>query len=872
MKEVSCRVLDPFFRELRRGGRSPELLLAGTRYSLPDLRQSQNRIDWSEFVQIMRNAGQIWTSQQFVELGGSFMRSPLIRAFTVVARLLFSTRDFYLWIWSGIGHHFFTCVEGSLEETGPNRMVLELRIHEGYETFPEYFLVAQGSIIQLPCILGFPPAEVRMSFIEQGARFEVVYPEGGGTLSWLRKAVTWPFTARAAARELKEAHEVLQARYQELAQAHEELADYRQNLERKVQERTCELQRARDELADTVVQLQTAQAARDRFFANINHEIRTPLSLVTLSVAEVRRCAQPLDPRVHQALAAIDSSVHKLLRLIDALLLLAAKQENKLQLHPSACDLAVALQLLASAWAPAAQERGLALGYQGPRRYTFHTDEMALERIVTNLVSNAIKFTPHGGHIEVELAPQTEGVALIVRDSGVGIDDELQKRLFGRFEQGQARLGSGSGIGLSLVKELAEAQGGRVSVENRPEGGSIFQVFLPYLSAPAHEERAMAVPRLSSPQDFGCDRPSEARSRVLESNQPGAATILVAEDDGQLREAIGRLLGGEYRVLLASDGQVALELAEKSIPDLLVSDIGMPGMDGRELTQRFRRLPANRLAPVILLTAHGQTIDRLAGFEAGAIDYVLKPFDPEELRARIRSHLALRNLALKLHETEKLSAIGALSTSLAHEIRNPANAIVNAIEPLRNQLPPELLAPGTPTAQLLEVLSGCASQVALFSRQLLGLRRSGEIERQTLPFSTVLSGALAQLQPALASVTLHEELAYDGPLWCAAPLVTQLLTNLLDNALYAARPGGWIKLASRREGDRLVVEVSDSGPGIPPEFRERIFEPFFTTKPPGIGTGLGLATVREIVDRHQGTIRVAEGSLFQVELPIGPAI
>src|SRR5262249_10316333 len=158
-------------------------------------------------------------------------------------------------------------------------------------------------------------------------------------------------------------------------------------------------------------------------------------------------------------------------------------------------------------------------------------------------------------------------------------------------------------------------------------------------------------------------------------------------------------------------------------PDLLVTDVGMPGMDGFELTRRFRELPGNRLAPVVVLTAHAGLTERLTGFDAGAIDYVLKPFDPAELRARIHSQLELRSAALKLSQSEKLAALGTLSAGLAHEMRNPANAIVNAIDPLRELLPPALLAPDQPVAQLLQVTRDCAEQVARLSKQLLDFKR-----------------------------------------------------------------------------------------------------------------------------------------------------
>jgi two-component system NtrC family sensor kinase len=174
-------------------------------------------------------------------------------------------------------------------------------------------------------------------------------------------------------------------------------------------------------------------------------------------------------------------------------------------------------------------------------------------------------------------------------------------------------------------------------------------------------------------------------------------------------------------------------------------------------------------------------------------------------------------------------------------------------------------------AQLLQVLRDCAGQIAVLSRQLLGFKRPGELERHDVPFADLMSRALGVTQKALRSVEVRQEGAYDGTVHCAAPLLVQVLTNLLENAAYAAGTGGWVRIATRATTERLIVEFSDSGPGVPRDLRERIFEPFFTTKPPGAGTGLGLTTSREIATRHGGVLDVRDlpnGSLFHLEIPL----
>ena len=1003
MKEVSCQIFEMFLADLKKRRVDPTSLVAGTSLTLTRLRDRNERVDWHEFVTVMTNARQFWTDEQFVELGVRSLSLPLIRWVRVIARLLFSVRELYKWVGDGggAGNQMVTCIRPTMRFRDDRRLSLTLRLDDGIEVCREFFLVSWGSFRALPTLLGLPMADVTMTLDATTAVFEIEHPVGGGILGWLRRLVTWPITVRAAARELKDAHETLQARYSELDDArsvlalqatqlsvahtisqlihgdldvdrtlhamaealvnvgayvraevrlstvvegrllelhasqgvetsgdgitagmlsrgrsigevqvwqkpdhdprerrqllefvlptlsmaldnaisYRELTDYRSALEIKVAERTAELVHARDQLAQTVRSLEEAQQVRDRIFANINHEIRTPLTLVHLAVSDVKqRWGAKLDARSLQQLDGIEMSTRKLLRLVDDLLILASGREGKLRLTIAAVDLASMLELVVVTWRPVAEQKGLSIAFNGPKRCTRHLDEEKIERIVTNLISNAIKFTPSGGSIQVDLTDDVNGVGIAVRDTGIGIDDDLKKRLFGRFEQGRPAVHAGSrgsGIGLSIVKELTEAHGGEVSVETPRGGGSVFRVLFPAGAQPraalSDGEPGSSEPLRLVPADFDTGQTISPLPRVLEPPKSPRATVLVAEDDPRLIEAIGQLLSTEYRVILAGDGLTALRMAQQHMPDILVSDVGMPGMDGLELTRRFRELPGNRLAPVVLLTAFANLSDRLQGFSAGALDYVVKPFEPAELLARVHSQLELRTLALRLHESEKLASLGTLSAGLAHEMRNPANAIVNAIEPLSELLPPELLQEDHPVAQLVGVLRECAMQIALLSRQLLGFRRPGDLEYQQTTVADVVARAHALTSPLFKTVALREELQYKGPLACAAPLLTQVLSNLLENGAHAAGSGGWVKMLSRVDGDRLVLEVNDSGEGVPAPLRERIFEPFFTTKPPGSGTGLGLTMARQIVERHGGILDVREapgGTLFHIEVPL----
>jgi signal transduction histidine kinase len=982
VKEVSCRVFDIFFEPLRQKGVPAAKMVEGTTVSLATLRDKKERIDWADFCRIMSNLRPHFTDAEFIELGHSYFRAPTLRFAFAVARVLLSPMGFYRWLnkpREGVGNQMFSCVVPKHEEISETECYAELTLPEGYEVCWPFFVITIGNFEEMPRLLGQPPAKVTLTRIPRGGRFHIQVAEGQPLLTRVKRAITYPFTMRAVAKELMEAHETLQERYQQLedakaalarrqmitdaayrlgnrifgelepaaiarivvegltevagvagacvrvtgdgtvvdeagtigtdeeavatdlpgrrergrlavwagedgnrddartlvelvaptvalafdnASAYREIQEYQRGLERLVEERTIELRQA-------VAQLREAQESRSKFFANISHEIRTPLSLILLSVADVEaRAGAVLDGRAREDLQSIVDSARKLLRLVDELLLLAASRETELKIAPKTADLGRLVAALAATWRPAAEAGGLTLEVRAPERLLSIFDPVAIERVITNLLSNAVKFTPAGGRISLDVERADDEITIVVRDTGIGIPDDLMQRLFGRFERGSnTSTRGGSGIGLSLVRELVEAHEGKVEVERIEGGGTQFRVTLPARD-PQRVVEETPAPRLR-PSDFGVGVPPIRTGEVIAPRRSGA-TILVAEDDPRLADAIARLLGEEHTVVVALDGLAALDLVKKYQPHLLVTDVEMPGMDGIELTRKFREITGEKLAPVVILSAVADLGTRVAGLEAGAVDYVVKPFDPAELQARVRSQLSMRDLAVRLHRAEQLSALGTLSSGLAHELRNPANAIVNAVGPLKMLLPPDLAKGDSPVAQLVDVLGSCAEQIGFLSRQLLSFKRGGDLELRSVTLQDVVARAVAQAQPSLRMIELRERIDVNGPIRCAPPLMVQVLSNLIDNASHAAGGGGWVELTAEDRGDRIVIEVADSGPGVPVELRDRIFEPFFTTKPPGVGTGLGLPLARDIVHRHGGVLEVRERgdrSVFVVELP-----
>ncbi len=532
------------------------------------------------------------------------------------------------------------------------------------------------------------------------------------------------------------------------------------------------------------------------------------------------------------------------------------------------------------AYGPAAERLGLSLTSEGPQSAVVVGDQDAIGRILDNLLGNAIKYTPRGGTVVVSTRVVGETLRLSVKDTGVGIAPEDHERIFERFERASTPVASGassSGIGLALVRELARAHGGSVAVTSTVGAGSTFDVTLP--CAPTDEllshrrrgtsRRALLAEATPLPLAVG----SEALARRVDAVRPlapeQAPLVLVAEDNPDLRGQIADVLAPHYRMVLVENGTQALAVFGRQAIDLVVSDLVMPGLDGIELVRRLRTLPGASLVPFLLLTAVHDRKTLVGALDAGADDYLVKPFLEAELLGRLRTQLRLRELAKSLAEAKGQAALGLVLSSMAHELRNPINVLVNGILPLRESLEAAgLKDPGI--VELVAALEDAGRRVGGLSEQLLAYRRSASDEGARVRVPELIDESLRLLQPRLAGVALETHIGTDGAVRGSGQVLSQVVVNLVENAIQATNGKGPVGIEVREESEDVVVDVWDRGPGVPPENRERIFDPFFSTKRAGEGTGLGLAISRQIAERHGGRLSLAPsevGARFRLTLP-----
>ncbi|WP_306212644.1 SpoIIE family protein phosphatase [Actinoplanes sp. RD1] len=416
-------------------------------------------------------------------------------------------------------------------------------------------------------------------------------------------------------------------------------------------------------------QLAELDRVKTAFFTNVSHEFRTPLTLMLGPLADaLDDREEPLGPRQRERVDVARRNATRLLTLVNNLLTFSGLEAGRAGNTPRAVDLARLTAGLAGVFRSAVERSSLRLVVDCPPlpRPTA-VDPAHWETIVTNLISNALKFT-FVGEIRVTLDSDESGVRLRVSDSGIGIDADEQAHLFDRFHRVQgarARSHEGSGIGLALVRELSRLLGGDVTVASAPGRGSTFTVTLPWQAVdPAAAPAAPAQPGAAAHA-----LAEEALSWTV-TDTPGTAQggtrILVADDNADMRAYLMRLLTDQqWQVQGVADGRAALDAIRRDPPDLLVTDVMMPGLDGFSLIRELRRQPATRTLPILVLSARAGSESGAEGIDAGADDYVVKPFTAADLLARVRAALRRGRPQEPVEGTGRTAAAAATTAVIA---------------------------------------------------------------------------------------------------------------------------------------------------------------------------------------------------------------
>ncbi|MBV8472987.1 MAG: response regulator, partial [Hyphomicrobiales bacterium] len=415
--------------------------------------------------------------------------------------------------------------------------------------------------------------------------------------------------------------------------------------------------------------------AKTVFFSNVSHEFRTPLALMLGHIEDLLSSSDVRPDDRDRLVIAYRNSL-RLLKLVNTLLEFSRIEAGRVQAAFEPTDLAAATAELASVFRSAIEKAGLKFVVDTPPLpEPAHVDRQMWEKVVLNLLSNAFKFTEQG-EVEVKLGMDQDHFVLTIRDTGVGIPAAEMPRLFERFHRVAGVAGrsqEGSGIGLAFVQELVRLHGGSVTAESRLGEGSAFRVSIPRGSAhlPAkqigHAEGRAATAIGVAPfieellrwlPDDGAKKASlseiEIDAPIVDTSNNGRPFVLVLDDNADMRDYLSRLLAPLYELEMVGDGESALAAIARRRPQLVLSDIMVPGLDGLGLLQRLRADPRTSTIPIILLSARAGEENRVEGMRAGADDYLVKPFSARELLARIEAHLKMSKY--RAHATEALRA------------------------------------------------------------------------------------------------------------------------------------------------------------------------------------------------------------------------
>jgi signal transduction histidine kinase len=689
--------------------------------------------------------------------------------------------------------------------------------------------------------------------------------------------------------------------------------------------------------------------AKTLFFSNISHEFRTPLTLLLGPLEDLLNDPASVEVNRYRLGVAYRNAL-RMQKLVNTLLEFSRLEAGRLEGQFQRVDIGMLTVDLASSFRSAIERAGMTLHTSaGSISDPVYVDTELWERIVLNLVSNAFKYSAEGSII-VDVRQIGDEIAVSVTDTGAGIPEDQLEKIFDRFhriENSEARSVEGTGIGLAMVRELVWLHGGTIRVESEFGKGSTFTVIIPTGLAHLPAERILDGPgpgtgnrNMRQVEAFvqeagrwsddgagsvgagGVDAGDagsaggEAWAPMtvvpLEEPEPGGIpdglprtryTVVLADDNADMREYVGRLLSPQFNVITARDGQEAFQKVLDYRPDLLLTDVMMPKLDGFSLLKLIRGTPEVQHVPVILLSARAGEEAKVEGLEAGADDYLVKPFGARELLARVDSNIriakdrvaAMAAYAEQLEQAvrRRTQELRKLNRSLeisnedlqqfahvaSHDLKEPVRKIRTftgrLIDEYAGQLPAEALV------FLQKIMQATIRMGAMIE----GVLRYSILSSNDPPLEQIdLNDIFAQIETDLELVIQESGAEIRrGELPTIAGgriLIYQLFYNLINNALKFSRnvDKPLIVIASQvaeGAGKRFAeLSIRDNGIGFDAAQADRIFEAFarLNSKDKFEGTGLGLALCKKIAERHHGSISATgvrgEGAVFVVRLPL----
>jgi PAS domain S-box-containing protein len=665
-------------------------------------------------------------------------------------------------------------------------------------------------------------------------------------------------------------------------------------------------------------ELQVAELdrAKTAFFSNVSHEFRTPLTLLLGPLEDALRMPNgTMAAAEREGLQVSHRNALRLLKLVNTLLDFSRIEAGRIQAAFEPVPLSAYTLELASVFRSAVERAGVGFEIDCDQlSEPIYVDREMWEKVVFNLLANALKFT-FTGKIAVALRSFGDHVELTVADSGIGIPADEIPHLFERFyrvKNVRSRTQEGTGIGLALVQELVRLHGGTIAVTSVPDKGSTFTVRLPKGTAHLPKDRIGAERPLVStglgaapyvdealqwvPTTVLDRAPEPAAQAGPETDLAARYRILLVDDNQDMRVYLERLLAEHWEVEAVSDGAEGLKAARARRPDLVLSDVIMPNLDGFGLLREMRNDPTLASVPVVLLSARAGEEARVEGLEAGADDYLIKPFSARELIARVKNNLELVALRRKVEDEvrqrntvlearvkertaqleESVKELQTFAYTVSHDLRAPIRGMYRYAERLLSTYPGKVF--DAEAKGFAANIASSAERMDLLVQDLLQYSRltQAEMKLQDVALGPVVSAVLGSMDSEIKerkgriSVDPHLP-AVTGD----AVMLAQALTNLISNAIKFV-PAGVEPTANIRaeaQNGRVRLWVEDNGIGITPDLHGKLFQMFerLVKAEEYPGTGIGLAIVRKAVERMGGEVGLesqpGQGSRFWIDLP-----